>query len=45
MLSYVIEHIEVVIKTRIAYYHSLKYGPLGFLDSNNYNNKFDENIL
>ena len=45
MLSYVIEHIEVAIKTRIAYYHSLKYGPLGYLDSNNYNNKFDENIL
>lgn len=45
MLSYVIEHIEVAIKTRIAYYHTLKYGPLGYLDSNNYNNKFDENIL
>lgn len=45
MLSYVIEHIEIAIKTRIAYYHSLKYGPLGYLDSNNYNNKFDENIL
>ena len=45
MLSYVIEHIEVAIKTRIAYYHSLKYGLLGYLDSNNYNNKFDENIL
>ena len=43
--SYVIEHIEVAIKTRIAYYHSLKYGQLGYLDSNNYNNKFDENIL
>lgn len=45
MLSYLIEHIELAIKTRIAYYHSLKYGALGYLDSNNYNNKFDENIL
>lgn len=45
MLSFIIEHIEIAIKTRIAYYHSLKYGPLGYLDSNNYNNKFDETIL
>ena len=45
MLSYIIEHIEVAIKTRIAYYHSLKYGPLGYLDTNNYNSKFDKTIL
>lgn len=45
MLSYIIEHIEVAIKTRIAYCHSLKYGPLGYLDTNNYNSKFDETIL
>ena len=45
MLSYIIEHIEVIIKTKIAYYHSLKYGPLGYLDTNNYNSKFDKTIL
>lgn len=45
MLSFIIEHIEVAIKTRIAYYHSLKYGPLGYLDSNNYNSKFDKVTL
>lgn len=45
MLSFIIEHVEVAIKTRIAYYHSLKYGPLGYLDSGNYNSKFDKKIL
>lgn len=37
ILSFIIEHIEFSIKTRIAYYHSLYYGPLGYLDKNNYN--------
>lgn len=45
MLSFIIEHIEVAVKTRIAYYHLLKYGPLGYLDNNNYNSKFDKKIL
>lgn len=45
MLSFIIEHIEVVVKTRIAYYHSLEYGPLGYLDKNNYNSKFDGVVL
>lgn len=45
ILSFIIEHIEVAIKTRIAYFHSLYHGPLGYLDKNNYNDKFDELTL
>ena len=36
MLCGLIEEIEVFIKTQIAYYHSLTYGALGYLDSNNF---------
>ncbi len=36
---------HLTIKTRIVYHHALKYGPLGYLDCNNYNIKFDEVIL
>lgn len=36
MLCGLIEEIEVFIKTQIAYYHSLSYGALGYLDSNNF---------
>ena len=35
MLS-VIEAVEVRIKSMIAYFHSEKYGPLGYLDINNF---------
>lgn len=45
MLSLLIENIEVMVKTRIAYYHSEKYGPLGYLDENNYNSKFKIDLL
>ncbi|MGN1304348.1 MAG: Abi family protein [Oscillospiraceae bacterium] len=36
MLCGLIEEIEVFIKTQIAYYHSLTYGALGYLDDNNF---------
>lgn len=36
MLCGLIEEIEVFIKTQIAYYHSLTYGALGYLDNNNF---------
>lgn len=35
LLYGVIQKIEVFIKTQIAYYHSNKYGALGYLDPNN----------
>lgn len=45
ILSVIIEHIEIAFKTRIAYFHSLKYGPLGYLNSDNYNKKFEKKSL
>lgn len=45
LISYLIEGIEVSMKTLIAYYHSAKYGSLGYLDANNYNPKFDEEVF
>ncbi len=45
MLSFLLENIEVMVKTQIAYYHSLEYGPLGYLNKKNFNKKFDEDYL
>ena len=43
MLCGLIEEIEVFIKTQIAYYHSQKYGALGYLDSENFSEmKFEK---
>ena len=44
-----IEIIEVSFRAKIAYFHSSKYGPLGYLDPKTFNNhhnkqKFDETI-
>jgi abortive infection bacteriophage resistance protein len=44
-----LETIEIALRTRLAYFFSLKYGSLGYLDSNNFNahhqsDKFNENI-
>ncbi len=36
LLYGLIEEIEVFIKCQIAYYHSIKYGALGYLDSKNF---------
>lgn len=48
MLS-IIEVVEIRIKSMIAYYHSRKYGPLGYLDINNFccanNSKIDLSII
>ena len=41
ILEYIIESVEVQIKTKISYYHSLEYGSLGYLNPDNYNSKFD----
>ena len=42
LISYLIEGVEVALKTLIAYHHSAKFGFLGYLDLKNYNDKFDE---
>lgn len=49
LLFHAIEEIEVSLRTQIAYYHAHKYGALGYLDPNIYNQnhdhkKFIENI-
>lgn len=41
LLYGIIQKIEVFIKTQIAYYHSNKYGSLGYMDNSNINSKFE----
>jgi abortive infection bacteriophage resistance protein len=36
-----IEVIEVSLRARLAYFHSQKYGPLGYLDTASFNDKHD----
>lgn len=36
LLYSVIQEIEIFMKTQIAYYHSKKYGALGYINSNNF---------
>ena len=36
-----IETIEVSLKSRLSYFHSFKYGSLGYLDENSFNQKHD----
>lgn len=38
LLFSVIEEIELMLRTQLSYYHSHKYGPLGYVDENNFNN-------
>ena len=49
ILLLVIEAVEVRLKSMIAYFHSQKYGPLGYLDINNFscsnNDKIDISII
>ena len=49
LLFSAIEVIEVSLRTRLAHFHSEKYGPLGYLDSSSFNSKhntdkFKQNI-
>ena len=41
LLFSAIEVIEVSLRTRLAHFHSEKYGPLGYLDSATFNQKHD----
>ena len=38
-----LEAVEVSLKSKISYFFSHKYGSLGYLDSNNFNNKHNHN--
>ena len=49
LLFSAIEFIEVSLRTRLAHFHSEKYGPLGYLDASSFNSKhnadkFHQNI-
>lgn len=49
-LLYLLEYIEVSFRTHFGYFHSEKYGPLGYLQDQNFVNKnhyekFNSNIL
>lgn len=35
LISYALDFIEVEMRTRVAYEHSTKYGPLGYLEASN----------
>lgn len=41
LLLSTIETIEIFLRSQIANYHSVKYGPEGYLDSNSFNVSFD----
>lgn len=41
ILQKTLEKIEVSMRTRIAHYFSLKYSPLGYLNNQNFSEKFD----
>lgn len=45
LLFRVIAAIEVSLRARLAYYHSKKYGPLGYLNAETFNSKHDHNSL
>ncbi len=39
LLLSIIEEIELMLRTQLSYYHSHKYGALGYMDENNYNKR------
>jgi abortive infection bacteriophage resistance protein len=39
LLISVLEEIELLLRTKFAYYHAHKFGALGYLDGNNFNEK------
>lgn len=46
LLFSTIEEIEIYLRTQFAYYHAHKYGPLGYLNPDNFNqNHKHENFL
>lgn len=42
LLFSAIEDIEIYLKSQFAYFHSHKYGSLGYLDKNNFSNKHNK---
>lgn len=45
LLFPLIEEIELLLRTRIAYYHSHKYGSLGYMDKNCFSKKHNHDIF
>ena len=43
LLILVLEEIELSLRTKLAYYHAHKFGALGYLDKDNFNNKHNHN--
>ena len=41
ILSYAIEKIEIYMRTQLAYFHGIKYGPAGYMDIKNFNGRHD----
>jgi len=41
LLFSTIEELEVYLRAQLSYYHSQKYGPIGYLDSINFNSRHD----
>ncbi|MCR4615508.1 MAG: Abi family protein [Clostridiales bacterium] len=44
-----VEEVELMLRTQLSYYHGLKYGALGYMDAENFNNwhnveRFEEHI-
>ena len=40
-----IEDIELFLRTQISYYHAHKYGPLGYLDNENYSSRHRHDVF
>lgn len=45
LLYSTIEEIEIMLRAQLSYYHAHKYGPLGYKDSANYNNKHNHDVF
>lgn len=41
----IIEEIELMLRARLAYYHAHKYGALGYLDKENFNNRHQHEVF
>jgi len=41
LLFSAVEWVETYLRTRLAHYHAHKYGALGYLDSNNFNDRYN----
>lgn len=42
ILFSIVEEIELMMRTQLSYYHAHKYGPLGYMDKNNFSKKHND---